>query len=746
VLDEGEACDGNNLGDGTCMDITQQGGRLRCTAECTYDTTGCTLTSCGNGIVEDGEACDGNDVQGKSCTDIGFVGGDLGCGTDCVYDTATCCMNTCATAGVSECVGDVLRECEQNAAGCLAWQITDCAATNEICEAGAGSGSAASDATCVCVDRCTAGETRCEGASIVTCQETAAGCLDWVETTNCNSTGTCATSASGPSCVSNVAADTCAAPLVLTAGSNAVAWNAVTADYLTAPSCDTSLVGPDVVMSYTAPERGFVRVTMNKPTQRQVMVVSAAACGTTTPELACSSGTAATLTSEFPVTAGTTYYVYARDTSSGTAPLANPLFVTVDETRCSALGTITPTLSPAAGTSVPNRAPVLSVNLQYPIDPSAGVISVAGSLGTNMTFDLATAPEAVAFTNGGRTMLIDAGVVFPVGETVTVTWTGLRDASCAALIPSPSWTFTISGPSCGPGRNGMVGSTVTRLASGLTSLTEYFVASDNNPNGYVYFGGTTDLYRIPKAGGAREDVQTNAGILDEMLGYEMFTAGNELYTIESVTTEISSNLIWRLSTDGGATWNLENYVHFTTLPNDDIRAATAYKGRIFLVTQESTEGTEIWSVPAGAPSSMLPLRPVLEATIPDEDADSCSGVAVDDAYFYLACSTGERLIRVDRTTYEVELLSITINLSTVRNAIAAHDLDNNGLADVLYVSRDAEDVRYVCDPSGPGPFFVDTLASFGSATTTANYGMSFDASTNVIWMFDDDTREVIKIQ
>lgn len=746
ILEEGEACDGAALGDGSCMDLTQNGGNLRCNNDCTYDTTGCTLASCGNGVVEDGEACDGADVQGKSCTDIGFVSGTLGCGTDCVLDTSTCCMNTCATAGVSECVGDVLRECEQGASGCLAWQVTDCAATNEVCDPGSGSGSAGSDATCICVDRCTADEVRCEGASIATCQETAAGCLDWVETTDCSTIGTCATSASGPSCVSDASADTCADPLVLQAGPNAVAWNATNADYLTAPSCDTGLVGPDLVMSYTAPERGFVRVTMNKPTQRQTMVVSSAACGMTKPELACASGTTATISSEFPVTQGTTYYVYVRDTSTGTAPLANPLFIDVAETRCSMLGTIEPTLSPAANTNVPNRAPVLSVNLEYPIDPSMGVITITGNQGTTRTFDLSTTPEAVAFTNGGRTMIIDAGVVFPLGEIVTIAWTGLRDVSCGVEIPSPAWTFTITGPLCGPGINGMVGSTVTRLPTALTTTpTEYYVASDNNPNGYVYFGGNSDLWRLPKAGGARQDVQADAGILDEMLGYDMIAAGNDLYTIENSTT-LSSNILWRLSSDGGATWNLENYAHFPQLANDEIRALGVYEGRLYMATQESTDGTEIWSVPANAPSGMLPLQPVLEATIPDEDADACSAIAVDDKYFYLACSTSERLIRIDRTTLEVGLITITINLSTVKNSVFAHDLDDDGNADVLYVGRDSEDVRYVCDPAGPGPFFVGTQASFGSATTTSNFGLSFDPVSNLLWAYDDDSKEIIKIQ
>ena len=76
----------------------------------------------------------------------------------------------------------------------------------------------------------------------------------------------------------------------LVPGENVIAWTALDADYLSAqPSCNTTtLDGPDLVLSYTAPENGFARVSMAKPpSARQVMVASSAACGTLEPELAC---------------------------------------------------------------------------------------------------------------------------------------------------------------------------------------------------------------------------------------------------------------------------------------------------------------------------------------------------------------------------------------------------------------------------------------------------------------------------
>lgn len=738
VVNPGEDCDGADLGGGTCMDAVQRGGTLRCNADCTFDVSGCTLASCGNGIAEDGEACDGADLRDRSCSDVGFVGGDLACKTDCVYDVASCCMDTCPMAGVSECLGDVLRECAPGPSGCLAWQVTDCAAADEICDDSAAP-------TCTCVDRCTQGDGRCAGASIETCEETAAGCLDWVVTTDCSpNNGICSVAPTGPICAPDVSAEDCTDPYVLSPGDNAVAWTAVEADYLTSASCESSMVGPDLVLSYTAPENGFVRIAMSKPTQRQTMVVSSAACGTVTPELACSSDTAATLSAELGVTMGTTYYVYVRDTSVGTAPLSNPLFVTVEETPCSAIGSVTPTLFPPSGSSVPDAAPVLSVELPYPVATDAGVITVTGNLGTNLVFDLATTPDAISFINRGKTIVIDPGIVFPVGETVTVSWSGLVDASCGAPIVSPTWTFDIGGAPCTPGQNGMVGSSVTRMPTGAPTFTEYYVVADANPNGYVYFGGDAALYRMPKAGGAIEDIEAVAGLTAGMLGQEMFIAGNEIYLIENTTSAVTSNLLWRISTDGGATWNVENYMQLPQPANDNIVASDYFDGRIYLATHESTNGTEIWSVAAGA--TTLPQMAQLEALIPDEDADTCSGLAVDSVYYYLACSGGDRLIRVHRTTLNTELISDSINFSATNNALYAHDIDGNGRADVLYVGRDSEDVRYVCDPSGLGPFFADVLAGWGSSTATTNYGLGFDPVAGVLWTIDDANRDLLEIE
>ncbi|HEU4615655.1 MAG TPA: hypothetical protein VFS15_26350, partial [Kofleriaceae bacterium] len=446
VINPGEDCDGPLLGDANCMTATGRGGTLRCNADCTFDVAQCTLASCGNGVAEEGESCDGADLGGGTCGELGYAGGDLACSPACVYDTSTCCSDTCPSAGLAQCVNNTVRECTQSASGCLAWQVTDCGATSTVCDSSSGT------AQCVCVDRCaTAGDTRCEGANVETCMDVG-GCLDWQPSLACGTGHVCAEAASGPTCALNVSAEDCSDPYPLAPGENVVAWTALNADYLVAqPSCLSTLYdleGPDLVLSYTAPEDGFVHVAFGKPANaRQVIVASTAACGTADQELACLADYAPTsLSTDLAVTMGTTYYFYVRDTDSGTAPLDHPLLVTLDEALCSSLTPSVTFMSPGDSLTIPDDTPLLTAEFDVPVDPTAGVVKITGDMGTNLSYDLAMGPGEVAILNDGKTMMIDPGIVFPIGETLTVTWTGLNDATCGKPIAPPTWAFTLSGP------------------------------------------------------------------------------------------------------------------------------------------------------------------------------------------------------------------------------------------------------------------------------------------------------------
>ncbi|MCA9662207.1 MAG: hypothetical protein KC486_27965 [Myxococcales bacterium] len=86
-------------------------------------TTGTTAAGpvCGDGVIDDGEACDGDALGDATCVSEGFIGGDLGCDNACKIDTSACVgelicddtalMNPSCGAGdadACECVGCVL--------------------------------------------------------------------------------------------------------------------------------------------------------------------------------------------------------------------------------------------------------------------------------------------------------------------------------------------------------------------------------------------------------------------------------------------------------------------------------------------------------------------------------------------------------------------------------------------------------------------------------------------------------------
>jgi alpha-tubulin suppressor-like RCC1 family protein len=103
VRDEGETCDGTDLGGFTCERLGYHGGTLACTPGCLWDAADCQATGfCGDGALQTGaEACEGTDLGGASCESLGFSGGFLACGDDCAFDTSDC-QAICNSDGVKD--------------------------------------------------------------------------------------------------------------------------------------------------------------------------------------------------------------------------------------------------------------------------------------------------------------------------------------------------------------------------------------------------------------------------------------------------------------------------------------------------------------------------------------------------------------------------------------------------------------------------------------------------------------------
>lgn len=109
VIDNGETCDGANLGGATCQNQGFAGGDISCTGDCHINTSGCDphTETCGNGIWENGEACDGTDLNGASCIGLGHSGGQLACTSDCQFDENPCEDGVCGDGEIQTENGEV---------------------------------------------------------------------------------------------------------------------------------------------------------------------------------------------------------------------------------------------------------------------------------------------------------------------------------------------------------------------------------------------------------------------------------------------------------------------------------------------------------------------------------------------------------------------------------------------------------------------------------------------------------------
>jgi len=73
----------------------------------------------------------------------------------------------------------------------------------------------------------------------------------------------------------------------------------------------------------------------------------------------------------------------------------------------------------------------------------------------------------------------------------------------------------------------------------------------------------------------------------------MAVSGNRVWTVDDGIAQ--DQRVWLITDDGGSTWNAQDYASFATTPGADFRGASVYKGKLYLITHESssTLDTEI---------------------------------------------------------------------------------------------------------------------------------------------------------
>ena len=396
-------------------------------------------------------------------------------------------------------------------------------------------------------------------------------------------------------------------------------------------------------------------------------------------------------------------------------------------------------MTPTNGGTSNSLSPKLVVDFDVQMLDYIGNVTLTGNMGTSQTY--AVSSSNITWDSTDKTMTVTPTAPFKPGELITVTFSGIQDAKCFNASKPPTWSFTTIVPPCTPGQGGMVGATTSKIASGITSISEYYVAADDKPSGWIYVGGTSDLYRVNKSSGTLENVETLASLTFSNLGYGMLVDGDSVFSLDSTTS--NKGILYRLTTNSGTNWNVEDYAWFQGSPSDSIRGAAAYKNKIYMVTNETSTSAnvEIWSADAGA--ATVPTAGTFVTAVSGERY--CSGIAVDDNYFYLACGTNERLIRVQRTTGAVTLIADLADLSTVKNEVHPHDTDSNGTADFLYYKGSRGEVFFICNPDGSTPY-ADKLASYGSQSSASMYGLGFDPVAKTLYAYDDATEDIIVIK
>jgi hypothetical protein len=535
----------------------------------------------------------------------------------------------------------------------------------------------------------------------------------------------------------------CGTVFPLKKGLNTINWTATTNNYMTTtPSCSTyALTGPDLVMAYVAPFTGVVDFTINKPVStRWTAIVAGGTCGSLAQQVGCYSDfTYSTFGGTFNVSSGSTYFLYLADTTNGTNPLSNPITLNLAEIDCSTFAASGVNFSPAKGATSTSLSPKITVDFDTAVKTNVGTVTVTGNMGTNMSFALPNA--AVTFTGLNKTMTITPTTPLKAGETVTVAWTGMQDNTCSKAINPANWTFTAITPPCSPGVNGMLGANVSKHVSALTILP-YYLAVDSSLSGWVYMGNTSELYRAGKTGSSLQAVNSLAGLSSVHLGYTMNINGNDIFTLDSKTTT-GTGWVWRISTTGGSSWSVQDFVAVPTTngPLDSWDAVDVYEDKMYFLTSESTStvNTQIWSVDA-TPGS-LPTATTLETGFANETY--CVGLATDDTYYYVACGGNDRLLRVNRSSGAVTLITNAFDINTTASPVIAVDNNTDGTADYLYFKGSQSEVYFVCNPAGASPY-ADKLLTYG--TSTSSYGLAYDDVNKRLYAWDYGTKEIVTIQ
>jgi flagellin-like protein len=98
-----------------------------------------SVSFCGNDIKEQGETCDGTDLNSQTCSSQGFTGGTLSCNSNCLgFNTGQCTISLCGNGVVDSSFGETCDDGNTNSSdGCSAACQVEfgyvCSGTPSVC-------------------------------------------------------------------------------------------------------------------------------------------------------------------------------------------------------------------------------------------------------------------------------------------------------------------------------------------------------------------------------------------------------------------------------------------------------------------------------------------------------------------------------------------------------------------------------------------------------------------------------------
>jgi hypothetical protein len=306
-----------------------------------------------------------------------------------------------------------------------------------------------------------------------------------------------------------------------------------------------------------------------------------------------------------------------------------------------------------------------------------------------------------------------------------------------------AFTLEVTGPPCAPGQNGVVGSASAPVPVSVVggipgpSFTGEF-AADTSTAGWTYFIAPGVLARVSKDGATQQNLLTSIpGLSGTDAGREIQFVGNDIY-IASQSTGTTRRVL-RISTDGGATFSVQDMVTFPAGVPGSVRGIFVDGSTMFMLMHNSADVALLSANIGGS----LPATAV--ELIRSSDVGNCSGLAGDSVALFTACGT-ERLpppvnddpvLRLDRANLSVSVFFNNISTFNVDdsdiNSFDTQDVDGDGIAEILFIDGEetSDDKFYFCNPSTGIQFFEELYPN-----TTTDRGFGLDTVNGVLWLFD----------